>query len=140
MLSFTYDAAVDAAYITLADQEDSVFAETETCDDSGWEINVDISVGGLVIGVEILDASHVLPLDLVSRLKVAGFGSASAAELGISIIEEISNSMTFILSPDLSTGTTRPCSFASAPDIEFSWEAGRLVKIGVPRQVSSRDS
>jgi uncharacterized protein YuzE len=57
-MKITYDKSSDAAYIQF-DIEDAEKLEHDHVEGE-WPINIDISKDGKVMGIEILDASHVL--------------------------------------------------------------------------------
>ena len=63
-MNVRYDAAADAAYIQLADEIGAGgVARTYACDPAevGGMINVDFDSAGRLVGVEVLDASQLLP-------------------------------------------------------------------------------
>lgn len=63
-MKLRYDSSVDAAYISLlADNEASSFGFTYACDPSvvKGQIHLDFDVKGHLIGIEILQASKMLP-------------------------------------------------------------------------------
>lgn len=68
-MKVTYDESVDAAYIQLADDIGTGgVAQTYACDpdEIGGMINLDFDAGGRVIGVEVLDASKLLPPEVLA--------------------------------------------------------------------------
>jgi uncharacterized protein YuzE len=68
----TYDASVDAAYIQLVDEIGAGgVANTYPCDPRkvGGMINLDFDHGGRLVGVEVLDASRLLPSELLESAK-----------------------------------------------------------------------
>jgi uncharacterized protein YuzE len=64
-LHYTYDNEVDASYLYLRDIANGEVADTHTCinlpDSVKGEINLDFDKDGKLVGIEILDASKVLP-------------------------------------------------------------------------------
>ena len=69
-MKIKYDPIVDAAYITLADDESpSSFGFTYACDpiEVDGQIHLDFDVSGLLTGIEILQASKKLPPHLLKR-------------------------------------------------------------------------
>ncbi len=67
-MKLEYDAAADAAYIYLANNVATGDVEsTYTCDTSQVDgmINLDFNEKGVLIGIEILDATHKLPLEVL---------------------------------------------------------------------------
>lgn len=67
-MRLTYDAEADAAYIQLVELivPDAV-AKTVGCDPAevGEMINLDFDSEGRLLGIEVLDASRVLPQELL---------------------------------------------------------------------------
>jgi len=66
----TYDPSVDAAYIYLADKiAAGGVAKTYPCDpmEVRGHINVDFDADGRLVGIEVLDASKMLPGALLSH-------------------------------------------------------------------------
>ena len=64
----TYDPDADAAYIQLASEiAAGGVAKTHPCDPSevGGMINLDFDSDGRLIGVEVLDASQLLPPEVL---------------------------------------------------------------------------
>ena len=63
-----YDASVDAAYITLGDEDRQPVDHSYACDPSevGGQIHLDFDVSGRLIGIEVLDASNKLPRSVLS--------------------------------------------------------------------------
>jgi len=67
-MRITYDKSVDAAYIELTNGRDNVRSDhMYACDplEVGGMINLDFDDSGRLIGVEVLDASRKLPLELL---------------------------------------------------------------------------
>jgi uncharacterized protein YuzE len=62
-LKVEYDKNVDAAYINLTPAESGIAAKTYVCDpdEVGGQIQLDFDDAGQLIGIEVLDASHLLP-------------------------------------------------------------------------------
>jgi uncharacterized protein YuzE len=59
-----YDKSIDVAYIYFTDKViRSRAAKTYACDPSevGGQIHIDFDNGGLILGIEVLEASHLLP-------------------------------------------------------------------------------
>ena len=72
-MRITYDKSVDAAYIFLEEGPREI-KETYCCDpvEVGGQINLDFDTSGRLIGIEVLDASKKLPLDLLKKAEVIG--------------------------------------------------------------------
>jgi uncharacterized protein YuzE len=68
-MRITYDQNVDAAYIYLAEQSPGCVGKTYPCDplEVNGQINLDFDHSGRLIGVEVLDASRLLPTELIVR-------------------------------------------------------------------------
>ena len=66
-MNLEYDARIDAAYIYLAPLKPGDAKKTYACDpeEVGGQIQLDFDDGGRLIGIEVLDASHMLPADLL---------------------------------------------------------------------------
>jgi uncharacterized protein YuzE len=67
-----YDAESDAAYLQLLPEaSDAKVAQTYPCDPSevGGIINLDFDADGRLVGIEVLDASRLLPAHLLLRTK-----------------------------------------------------------------------
>lgn len=63
-MRFTYDAVADAAYLYIAEEiPPGAVAKTYCCDpgEVGGMINLDFDNSGKLLGVEVLDASALLP-------------------------------------------------------------------------------
>lgn len=60
-----YDRQVDAAYIYLTKIAPGGVARTYTCDDEavGGTINLDFDHEGRLVGIEVLNATALLPTD-----------------------------------------------------------------------------
>lgn len=73
MITVKYSHGADAAYIQLVDEIGAGgVARTYPCDpvEAGGMINLDFDSGGRLVGIEVLDASKMLPealLDLWTR-------------------------------------------------------------------------
>jgi uncharacterized protein YuzE len=69
MMNFklTYDTEVDAAYLYLVPFQPGSAKKTYACDpdEVGGQIQLDFDEDGRLIGIEVLDASHMLPADLI---------------------------------------------------------------------------
>lgn len=67
-MKIKYDSLVDAAYVQLkSDDDQTAFGFTYCCDPAEVEgqIHLDFDCEGRLIGIEILQASKKLPLDLI---------------------------------------------------------------------------
>ena len=67
-MKFTYDPDVDAAYLQFADEIlRGGVAKTYCCDpgEVGGMINLDFDTGGMLVGIEVMDASYFLPPELL---------------------------------------------------------------------------
>lgn len=76
----TYDAIVDAAYIYVDKEiEAGGVAKTYPCDplEVNGQIHLDFDHGGRLIGIEVLEASRLLPVYLMRRLKAETLGESS---------------------------------------------------------------
>jgi len=65
----TYDPSVDASYISLKDQIQDGESKTQVvCDRKGLagDIVLDFSAEGVLLGIEVLRASQVLPKELLN--------------------------------------------------------------------------
>ena len=68
-MNLRYDPEADAAYIQLAGEIGAGgVAKTYPCDplEVGGMINLDFDADGRLVGVEVLDASKMLPLEALS--------------------------------------------------------------------------
>ena len=68
-MRLTYDKSVDAAYIDLTNGKDDRRSDhMYACDplEVGGMINLDFDDSGRLIGVEVLDASLKLPLEMLT--------------------------------------------------------------------------
>lgn len=68
-LRVTFDATVNAAYVYLVpDIPFGGAVRTVPVDggDDPWMVNLDVDADGRIIGMEVLDASHRLPLNLIA--------------------------------------------------------------------------
>jgi uncharacterized protein YuzE len=71
-MNVTYDASVDAAYLQLVEEiQLGGVARTYSCDPAevGGMINLDFDVAGRLVGVEVMDASSLLPAEMLARAK-----------------------------------------------------------------------
>ncbi|TBN55519.1 DUF2283 domain-containing protein [Glaciihabitans arcticus] len=69
-MNIKYDARVDAAYIQLADEILSGGVDhTYLCDTTEIDamINLDFDADGRLLGIEIMDASRVLPVEVLRQ-------------------------------------------------------------------------
>ena len=64
-MNIRYDKDADAAYIHLAPATPGIAVRTYNCDQSAVSgiINLDFNAAGQLVGIEILDASKLLPSD-----------------------------------------------------------------------------
>jgi uncharacterized protein YuzE len=62
-LKLEYDKNVGAAYINLIPSQSAAATRTYACDpeEVGGQIQLDFDDAGQSIGIEVLDASHLLP-------------------------------------------------------------------------------
>jgi uncharacterized protein YuzE len=67
----TLDKSVDAAYIYLADRGGR-YAESVPLDSDYGDIVLDFDKDGVLLGVEVLDASTVLAPDLLAQAESTG--------------------------------------------------------------------
>ena len=71
-LKITYDKGVDAAYLYFTQVGPGQAQETYTCDDLPSKVNGDINIdfgdNGDMLGLEILQASKVLPSNILTEL------------------------------------------------------------------------
>jgi len=67
-MKITYDKIADAIYIYLSDKECNS-TSTYMCDpkEVGGMINLDFNKEGKLIGIEVLDAKSMLPVEIVSN-------------------------------------------------------------------------
>jgi len=70
-MKITYDKLADAVYIYLTPAVNQV-DRTYTCDprEVGGQINLDFDALGRLVGIEVLDASHKLPEELLKAAEV----------------------------------------------------------------------
>jgi len=66
-LKVTYDRSVDAAYIYLTDTDEYVV--TRTIEAVPEQINLDFDRAGRFLGIEVLDAKHILSSHIIERAK-----------------------------------------------------------------------
>ncbi len=66
-MNVTYDADIDSAYIELVPVHAGDAARTYACDpeEVRGQIQLDFDESGRLIGIEVLDASHLLPKALL---------------------------------------------------------------------------
>jgi uncharacterized protein YuzE len=70
-MKIKYDDSVDAAYISLIDEASpGTFDFTYACDPEivKNQIHLDFDTSGKLMGIEILNASQVLPANLLKQL------------------------------------------------------------------------
>jgi len=72
-MKITYDRSADAAYIYLAVFQGQV-GKMYACDpiEVGGQINLDFDLSGRLLGIEVLDASHKLPRELLEAAEIIG--------------------------------------------------------------------
>jgi uncharacterized protein YuzE len=66
----TYDRSADAAYIYLRHHiADGDIANTHPCDPAGGgaQVFLDFDASGVLLGIELLDASRILPPEMLER-------------------------------------------------------------------------
>jgi uncharacterized protein YuzE len=68
LIETTYDRQVDAAYVSLRKIGPGEVAKTYSCDieQVGGMINLDFDQNGRLVGIEILDATALLPAEFFS--------------------------------------------------------------------------
>ncbi len=68
-MRITYDKSVDAAYIYLKDILPGGVAKTYQCDpgEINGMINLDFDKDGILLGIEIIDASKKLPPEILDQ-------------------------------------------------------------------------
>jgi uncharacterized protein YuzE len=72
-MKITLDRRADAVYILLASSfDDADVVKTYLCDpiEVDGQINLDFDVAGHLVGIEILDASHKLPPELLKEAEI----------------------------------------------------------------------
>jgi YD repeat-containing protein len=69
-LKLNYDKQVDAAYLSIIPTAPGLAKKTYACDpdEVGGQIQLDFDAEGRLIGIEVLDASHLLPKEVL-RIK-----------------------------------------------------------------------
>ena len=62
-MKLEYDPKTDAAYLHVDPSESTKATKTYACDpeEIGGQIQLDFDAEGRLIGIEVLDASHLLP-------------------------------------------------------------------------------
>lgn len=131
MLTITYDARVDAAYVYLGER--GGFGFTETCEESGtFSIVIDYTAAGRIIGIEILDASYLFPSELVEKLRaVRGHREVSGPDVGITTAVR-GGTFRINLGPYAQAMNRSRCNSRKPSDaVEFLWADRRLVAIVV---------
>ena len=71
-VTITYDRTVDAAYIYLVSPDQGLHsAKTYACDpiEVNGQIQLDFDERGQLLGIEVLDASRLLPKDVLQGAK-----------------------------------------------------------------------
>lgn len=68
-MKVTYDKNADAAYIYLKDIPPGGVKKTYSCDPSEIDgmINLDFDAEGVLVGIEVLDASKKIPKEYLSQ-------------------------------------------------------------------------
>ena len=72
-MTISYDPAANAAYIQFASEIlAGGVARTYACDpiEVGGMINLDFDAEGRLVGIEVLDASHILPPELLKYARL----------------------------------------------------------------------
>ena len=66
-IKISYDSQVDAAYFAIKQSGPGEVVKTYTCDieEVGGIINLDFDKGGRLVGIEILDATALLPPNFI---------------------------------------------------------------------------
>lgn len=67
-MEIKYDKSSDAVYIKFAVEGGHQLKQDHV--DGEWPINVDVSTSGTVMGIEILNASHVLNAEVLEKGKI----------------------------------------------------------------------
>jgi uncharacterized protein YuzE len=81
-MKITYDPSVDAAYVLLSEKRSSAsFGFTYACESTeiGGEIHLDFDMDGRLTGIEVLQASKMLPPD---ALELAETLTSAASPVG----------------------------------------------------------
>ncbi len=65
MTRWTYDAEADAAYLYVTEGED--VADTVPGEGAAEGVNLDFSADGRLVGIEVTDASRVLPQSIIEE-------------------------------------------------------------------------
>ncbi len=71
-MKIKYDSSVDAAYISLSTLDDATaFGFTYACDpkEVGGQIHLDFDANGKLLGIEILQASHLLAAAVLAEAR-----------------------------------------------------------------------
>jgi uncharacterized protein YuzE len=73
-MKITLDRSIDAAYIYLTSRREEKAVKTYPCDpiEVGGQINLDFNSNGQLIGIEVLDATRLLPIDLLQDTEYIG--------------------------------------------------------------------
>lgn len=68
-MNIKYDNTINAAYVYLTEIACGEAVKTYCCDpiEVGGQINLDFDKGGRLVGIEVLDASNRLPLEVVQQ-------------------------------------------------------------------------
>ncbi len=84
-MRITYDRSVDAAYIYLQDViAPGAVKRTYPCEPSqvNGAIHLDFDAAGRLIGIEVLDASRKLPMELLGKAEPSDLSLETQAKLG----------------------------------------------------------
>ena len=66
----TYSPDADAAYLYLVEIGPGQVTRTQSCDVAKGTINLDCDASGQLLGIEILDARELLPLNVIERAEI----------------------------------------------------------------------
>lgn len=66
-MKITYDQSVDVAYIQLADKKEGRLTtyDSESPENSRGDVNLDYDESGMLFGIEILNASQMLAVEVL---------------------------------------------------------------------------
>jgi uncharacterized protein YuzE len=72
-MKITYDKSADAAYVYLQEELEKA-SKTYSCDPSevGGMINLDFNKAGVLLGIEVMDASKKLPKEILEKAEPIG--------------------------------------------------------------------
>jgi len=73
-MKITLDRQADAAYLFLTSSKDFFSYHTYPCDpiEVNGQINLDFDQSGRLVGIEVLDASRLLPKELLIDAEIIG--------------------------------------------------------------------